>query len=160
VISALVRDSSKSDPINGPWIGVLVLGHDGTISVLHSYGDDLEVVKYARGGDYSPLATRLHFQDATPEMLEVAADVLADKLARGRRRPRSAQTRRNQLLIAASVALLMHTGRSRKDALFLTGRAFKCKPRKIEAAIKDVGFSVSVLVLQKTAELAAADTTK
>jgi hypothetical protein len=45
-------------------------------------------------------------------------------------------THRRTLLIAASVELLTNIiGKSRKDAFFLTKRAFKCSDSKIESAI-------------------------
>jgi hypothetical protein len=157
VISAIVHDDKTE-------IGLLILGDEGKITILHCHGDDEEVLEYARGGDYLPLAFRLRFGDATPEMLTLGAERLADNLGRERHRPKTANTRRERFLIAASVALLVRAGRSRKDALFLTGQAFKCKPRKIDAAIAAIG-SVKVTVLpdsdpQITADLAAKDTLK
>src|SRR5262249_24760017 len=78
---------------------------------------------------------RLENNTATPEMQRLAGELLSGNLKRKKERPKSLMTYRERLLIAAGVGLLMHIGRSRKDAFYWVGEAFKCKTSKIEASI-------------------------
>ena len=116
-------------------VGIVFLDNDGRLTIVHGFTNDSQVLEYARAGDYWALAHRLESNNATPEMLRLAADVLRGDFKRKKQRPKSVVAHHDRLLIAASVGLLIHTGRSRKDALFSAGQAFKCKSSKIEAAI-------------------------
>jgi len=68
-IGAMVHDSTAL-------IGIIIVDDDGEIMMIHSQGNDNEVLEYARAGDFLLLARRLENNDATPEMLKLAADVL------------------------------------------------------------------------------------
>ena len=68
-VAAMVHD-------NETVVGIVFLDNDGRLTIVHGFTNDSQVLEYARAGDYWALAHRLESNNATPEMLRLAADVL------------------------------------------------------------------------------------